>query len=146
MMKKLVVAAIIATCCGSLQASDYVSIGGFSYHSERHRSNGQDWNEFNPGLGFEHEVPEPWTLAAGVYRNSFARTTVFAGIRWEPIRLGLAKFGIMAAAATGYASPVIGAVTADFKLSNRIDLTLLGGPAPDHGAALGIYARIRLGE
>ncbi|HYP67296.1 MAG TPA: hypothetical protein VEP67_03475 [Thiobacillaceae bacterium] len=147
-MRTLIVAAVIAACCGPVQASDYVTVGGFSYHSERHRSNGKDWNEVNPGLGFERDLSESWTFTSGIYRNSFARTTAFAGASWEPIRLGPAKFGLMAAAASGYPSPVVGAITADLKLSNRIDLTLLGAPVPgsNGGAVLATYARIMLGK
>ena len=51
-MIKRIVAAIIAASCSLAQASDYITIGGFSFHSERRQSNGKDWNEFNPGLGF----------------------------------------------------------------------------------------------
>ena len=146
-MIKRIVAAIIAASCSLAQASDYITIGGFSFHSERRQSNGKDWNEFNPGLGFERDLSERWIFSAGVYRNSFARMTVFAGARWQPLTLGPGKFGVMAALASGYRSPVVGALTADVRFSDRFSATLLGGPNPGgKGGVLGIYARITPGQ
>ena len=144
---KRIVLAMIVMCCGAVDAEDYLSISGLSYHTQRHQDNGRDWNEVNSGLGLERDLTDSWTLTGGLYRNSLAKTTAFIGGRWEPIRLGSAKLGAMAAAASGYPSPVVGALTASVMFSNRIGVIVLGGPlAHNSGEVVGIYARVRLGN
>ena len=74
-----------------------------SYHDDR-----GDHNQVNPGVVVEAD----W-LAAGIYRNSLDRTTVFVqAAYWTEWRkaalIGPIRFGVSAGLGTGYRYPVIG--------------------------------------
>jgi hypothetical protein len=67
-----------------------------SYHFQT-----RNLNEFNPGLGVE--VPYAAVrFVGGEYRNSFERTSWYAGATWTPWRIGPARVGIIGGAITGY--------------------------------------------
>jgi len=44
-------------------------------HAASKHWDGNDYNEFNPGLGIELPVSGNWSLEAGFYRNSHTRST-----------------------------------------------------------------------
>lgn len=99
----LVLMAALSPISG--HAEDYLSLGGISYHFDRH----EDRNEFNYGLGYEHDLTDRWALLGGVYKNSFNRASFYAladYALWKPTeRL---RVSVLAGAATGYRrAPVI---------------------------------------
>lgn len=67
-----------------------------SYHFQT-----RDLNEFNPGLGVEIPYANV-RLVGGEYRNSFERTSWYAGATWTPLRWGPANVGIIGGVITGY--------------------------------------------
>jgi len=74
-----------------------------SYHfADRH------YNQFNYGAGFERSTGrERISLVGGEYRNSFDRTSVYAGVAWTPLALGPLHFGAVGGLITGYMYPPI---------------------------------------
>lgn len=55
------------------------------------------------GVGLEVATPvDDVRAAAGTYRNSFGRQTVYAGAAWRPLQLGPVAAGVLLGVATGY--------------------------------------------
>jgi hypothetical protein len=69
-----------------------------SYHANREVKH----NERNWGLGLEHDLNDKWRFAAGGYRNSYWRDSVYVGALWLPAQSGNYKFGVLLGAVTGY--------------------------------------------
>jgi hypothetical protein len=69
-----------------------------------------DYNEFNPGVGFEartSEYPELYAMG-GVYYNSVEAPSMYGGMGWTPIVMGKhLKLGIEAGLVTGYETAFI---------------------------------------
>lgn len=92
-------AFITALSCVSGHAEDYLSLGGISYHFDRH----EERNEFNYGLGYEHDFSDRLALLGGVYKNSFSRASFYVLADyaiWKPTEN--LRIGILGGAATGY--------------------------------------------
>jgi hypothetical protein len=93
------------------QASDFFSIakheaqselwlnpGMFSYHFDRDRS----FNSRNMGFGAEYRYSSVASLTLGTYRNSYHESSNYMGAYWQPIQLGVFKFGAVAGVFNGY--------------------------------------------
>lgn len=93
---KFLIAAALALC--SLTASaDEIMLHGISYHGERvYEEDGvtHKYNEVNPGVSYLFDSG----LSLGVYKNSYARTSVMVGYR----HMFTEHFGLFAGYATGY--------------------------------------------
>lgn len=103
------IAATVAGCTGPAPAADpgwwgVATIA--SYHANRDvKHNEQNW-----GIGIEREATSTWRWAAGGYRNSYWRDSLYMGGFWMPEQYGHWKFGALIALATGY-DRVIGPFT-----------------------------------
>lgn len=64
------------------------------------------YNEFNPGIGFEKQLNERWTLAGGYYRNSNYQDSFYAGVIYSRFRLGDVRIGTSLGVVTGYGKPL----------------------------------------
>jgi hypothetical protein len=93
------------------QASEYFSIakhetqselwlnpGMLSYHFDRDRS----FNSRNVGFGAEYRYSSVASVTLGTYRNSYYESSNYIGAYWQPIQLGLFKFGAVAGVFNGY--------------------------------------------
>ena len=69
-----------------------------SYHPDRSSPH----NERNWGLNAEYGVNDTWRAAAGAYRNSQWKTSVYAGGMWVPAQPGPWKGAVLVAVLTGY--------------------------------------------
>ena len=106
---------------------------GVSMHFNPYQKDSDNWNERNPGFGIRLPLNEKNSFAfqSGVYKNSFARTTVYAGIDWLPIRYRFFGLGAGLGAATGY-------------LENKISPIPVGGPMLQLATPDRISMRFRL--
>ena len=78
------------------QADDWLVVTIGSRHHKR------GYNEHNWGAGIEHGINEDWRAIAGIYRNSFYRSTVYAGATYHPLRFGDWHAGGAIFLASGY--------------------------------------------
>jgi len=84
---------------GNAWAGDLVSFGGGSYHFERDLG----YNEFNYGLGYEHELSSDLTIAGGVYKNSLRRASFYLLGNYYPFELGAGfRAGVTGGLMSGY--------------------------------------------
>ncbi|HEY4556172.1 MAG TPA: hypothetical protein VIG68_07040 [Lysobacter sp.] len=64
---------------------------------------GEDFNEFNPGVGVEVQWQPRHALAGGYFRNSVDRDSLYALYQYTPLQLGRrVRLGAMVGAVTGY--------------------------------------------
>jgi hypothetical protein len=61
----------------------------------------EEFNEFNPGIGFEHQIDESFYYTGGVFKNSFNETTYYAGGGYR-VNLGKFSLGIESGYVNGY--------------------------------------------
>lgn len=69
-----------------------------SYHFDRSIKH----NEFNAGLGVEHDIAKDTRLVAGFYDNSNHHLSLYAGAAYAPIPIFGARFGVLAGGVNGY--------------------------------------------
>lgn len=108
--------------CG--QAAElHVAVHGASKHSS------PGFNETHPGAGVGLTVGK-LTTEAGVYRNSYNRTSFYNTVSYMPLAVGNVKLGVMGGLATGYQNVCgkvvcpIAALQANVGVSSRVDLVL----------------------
>ena len=61
-----------------------------------------DFNEVNPGFIYGKDLSDNWQAIGGIYRNSYSKTTVTAGIEVQFAVAGPISAGAQAGFATGY--------------------------------------------
>lgn len=146
-MKRTILACLLAMS-GFANAQDttgqaWLSVHGASYHLDR----SQQWNETNPGIGAEYQAASTVSLLAGAYKNSYSRTTTYAGIGWQPeaLKLGPVQLGAVAGLATGYNLPFIAFARASIDCKAFVIDVIAAPPAEKNGSAmLGFSVRIPL--
>ena len=77
---KYIVAAIlsfIAVAANADVGDQYINFGGVSYHLLDHHA-----NDFNPGIGYEKQVSDQWTVGLGEYKNSLRNKSFYIGGRY----------------------------------------------------------------
>lgn len=124
----LVLSAALMLGTMSAQAGELLVHLGSTHHPSL-TSEGQPYNNRNPGIGYKSD--SQWLF--GAYHNSYRKTTVYAGRVWEwPV--GPVRAGVVAFLATGYqdvtgkwASP-LGAATLYVPLSNKVGLRFMAIP------------------
>ena len=79
-------------------ADTWLSVGGVSAHA----CHTCGYNNFNPGLGLQHEVNKDLRLIGGVYYNSYYKATAYAGAAYQPLQYGMIRVGIMGGLVTNY--------------------------------------------
>jgi hypothetical protein len=97
-LKTVLLAALLVASVA--HAEQRIVLHQISYHFDR----SHDWNEVNPGLGYQRTTDALpggyWQV--GAYRNSVRRNTVYAIVGSEPLSVGDWRFGVFAGVATGY--------------------------------------------
>ncbi len=76
----------------------WLNPGMFSYHFDRDRS----FNSRNVGFGVEYRYSSVASLTLGTYNNSYHESSNYIGAYWQPIQLGVFKFGAVAGGFNGY--------------------------------------------
>jgi hypothetical protein len=80
-----------------------------------------------PGLGVLCQDGD-WSALLGTYSNSIAKRSNYAGLAWQPWRVGKLRAGLYAGAATGYPAakvvPVAGAALS-YSLTQRSQIHVL---------------------
>jgi hypothetical protein len=84
------------------RAQDRIVLHTVSYHENRD----YDYNEVNLGLGYRHQLGNGWSAQAGVYRNSYRKTTAYLIGQKEWRVFGDIHAGVFAGLASGYNQPV----------------------------------------
>ena len=145
-MKHVLCAALLLWSSHSV-ADVWLTVPAYTYHADRLQGNGQRWNERNTGvgleLGTERDMP---SIVLGMYRNSFNRDTQYAGVKWEPLRLGPLGFGAIAGLATGYRLPFVAGLATSLTDKNGNGVVAIWAPkaTPDTSAFVSLQLRIRL--
>ena len=75
-----------------------VTVGGFSYHTPR--SGGE--NEFNYGLGVEHQLTASTALQVGVYMNTLKSISNYGLVQYHPFEFLGFRFGASVGVVDGY--------------------------------------------
>jgi hypothetical protein len=82
-----------------------------AWHPDRDYAEEKGLQSFTPGIGLEHQLHRDWMLAAGYYRNSYDRDSVYLAAAWQPLRWRALRAGLLAGAVTGY--PIAGGGVTD---------------------------------
>jgi hypothetical protein len=123
-MKHLIKALVPVLLIGlpSAHAQTSVQLHGLSKHSGT-----RTYNEVNSGVSIRSQLSAEASVQAGVYKNSYNKTTVFVAAQWEPLALGPVRAGAFAGVGTGYPLPVLGGFMATLQAKD-ISVTLRGIP------------------
>lgn len=80
------------------------NIGSHHFESaDDYLGDGEDFNEFNPGIGIEVQWRPRHAFAAGYYRNSVDDDSLYALYQYTPLSLGrFVRVGGMLGVVTGY--------------------------------------------
>lgn len=75
--------------------ADSLVVTGFAWHAAAHDRGAQDsnYNEVNPGLGYEHVINDDVTIALGYYQNSYYRHSNYLLYQWQPLHYDTSKYG-----------------------------------------------------
>ena len=96
-IKKIVsVITLFFLLATNTQATTYLQINGVSFHDS------PGYNEFNYGAGIEQTVSDNWTIAAGWYRNSDYKGSVYTYGRYSFYKTESWDLGLGAGLVTGY--------------------------------------------
>jgi hypothetical protein len=89
----------------AVAAETWLDVNLASYHWDRAAVAEQDFNEFNPGIGFETQVVDEngddYIAMAGIYRNSIRRPAVYALLGDKPFQSGRFAAGWVIGGLTG---------------------------------------------
>lgn len=80
----------------------WITAGGFSRHAGSRIDNGGEYNETNPGLGYEWQANERVNYSFGYFKNSYAKDSFFATTFYSPYSIGKVRIGLVLGAVTGY--------------------------------------------
>jgi hypothetical protein len=99
--------ALVIVSASSAKADSLV-VTGFAWHAAAHNrgEKNANYNEVNPGLGYEYDVDADHGVAVGFYQNSFYKHSNYLLWSWQPAHLDTAygdwKAGFYTGAVTGY--------------------------------------------
>ena len=99
LLKTVVIAILLIS--NSCLADTWISIGGGTDHF----CHTCGYNGFNPGLGIQTDdylKIEDTKLIAGGYYNSFHRTSMYAGVAYQPIQYSIFKAGLIGGLVSNY--------------------------------------------
>lgn len=89
---------------------DYINQNLTAYHYDRDAVREKNFNENNPGIGYESDDGIHRVMLGG-YKNSERRNSLYALAGYTPFRLGDLQAGIVGGGVTGYRrdiTPVLG--------------------------------------
>lgn len=113
-----------------------------SVHFPARLSGQPRFNDWNPGVGLEAPLSPDLTSMAGVYRNSYRRASLYAGLAytpwaWQPCPGLTLRPGAIVGLVSGYsrdenpAAPLFGAGLLQVRLDDGLGLNLIGLPRMD---------------
>ncbi len=76
----------------------WINPGFYAYHFQRDKG----FRDNNYGLGAQYMLSPSSSVTAGLYRNSDNYESHYLGWIWQPLPLGRARLGMVAAAVDGY--------------------------------------------
>lgn len=76
----------------------WLNAGFYSYHLSRDKG----LNDRNPGLGVEYRFSTVGSVTAGTFYNSDRAQSNYIGAYYQPVALGLVRFGAVIGAFDGY--------------------------------------------
>ncbi|MEQ1917379.1 MAG: hypothetical protein ABL856_11695 [Gallionella sp.] len=79
----------------------WINVGAHSEHFGK-KEGARDFNEDNLGLGFEYRTSNTYTYTLGYYNNSLDHPTHYAGVFYQPLQWGYARFGAVVGLMDGY--------------------------------------------
>jgi hypothetical protein len=115
---------LVSTSC---LADTWISIGGGTDHF----CHTCGYNNFNPGLGIQHDYDKDVKLIAGGYYNSFRKVSFYGGAAYQPLQYGVFKFGLIGAVVSNYNNlriPVMALPVVSVE-GERVGVDILGGPS-----------------
>jgi hypothetical protein len=93
-MKRLLFLLLFITTTAG--AESYVHLNGVSKHNK------SGYNEQNWGAGYEQSISKDWTVAAGAYKNSEYRHSIYAYARYALYKKDQWDVGVNVGVVTGY--------------------------------------------
>lgn len=93
---KLLALALLLVCLPA-KAETWLVVPLASLHAPR-----GDYEQINPGIGFERAYSARWSLGAGYYRNSHRGDSFYAGASYTPLRLAGWGLGTSLGLVSGY--------------------------------------------
>ena len=141
-IKQLLFVALISICSVAC-ADTWLSMGGGSVHV----CHTCGYNNFNPGVGLQHDVGADLRVLGGLYYNSYHKTTVYAGAAYQPLQHGAIRFGVMGGLVTNYKNlrvPVMALPALSIE-GTRFGIDILGFPSVGSSTGLiTVNAKYRL--
>ena len=106
----VVYAVFFVAIVSSLSAkADSLVVTGFAWHASNHNKGPKDsnYNEVNPGLGYEYDIDSDTVIAVGYYKNSIYKHSDYLLLGYQPLHYytdnyGNIKFGLSAGVVSGY--------------------------------------------
>lgn len=99
----LLLLATLGCPLAAAQERDPAQWWGVANVASHHFNAGEDFNEFNPGVGIEVQWQPRHGVAAGYFRNSVDHDSFYALYQYTPLALGRhVRVGAMIGAVTGY--------------------------------------------
>jgi hypothetical protein len=95
-----VIAVVALLSCEARAADTYVIAHAASVHGAT--SDNYKFNEVNPGAALRVDLTDTQGVQAGVYRNSYYKTTAYAVYQYTPLAIGPVRVGGFAGLASGY--------------------------------------------
>ena len=127
----------------------WINVGAHSEYFGK-KEGARDFNEDNLGLGFEYRTSNSYAYTLGYYNNSLDHPTHYAGVFYQPLQWGYARFGAVVGLMDGYPAmnngnyflAAIPAVSVEYK---RIGMNLLFiPPLPQIVSAVAIQFKFKL--
>jgi hypothetical protein len=101
------------------------------------------YNQWNPGLGLEHDISDRWKLAAGFYRNSIRSDSIYAGAIYTRWKLGEVRIGTSIGILTGYGRPI--PMLAPMVMWGRFNFMVIP-PLEGKSGVIGVQLKMPLGH
>lgn len=91
-------AFIVLTDSRKAHADDWISSTVKSYHFDRSVKH----NEFNIGIGAEHDIAKDTKAVGGIYYNSDYRPSIYIGAMYTPFTVMRTRVGVLGGIVNGY--------------------------------------------
>lgn len=79
----------------------WINVGAHSEHFGK-KIGARDFNDNNLGLGIEYRTSNSYAYTLGYYNNSLDHPTHYAGLFYQPLHWGYARFGAVVGLMDGY--------------------------------------------
>lgn len=95
-----------------------------SQHAER-----GTYQQFNPGLGYQHGISDRWSGEGGIYLNSHKKGSVYFGLRWTWLDYGPLRGTILGTCVFGYKNPMCAPLpTFELDITNNLAVEVIHIP------------------